>query len=61
METMGGHPPPPPHHDSAMQRSQAQLHPHSLFGMVTDEQCDMPSLTTPAPTPDQDTDKQGLC
>ncbi|XP_039425684.1 E3 ubiquitin-protein ligase RNF19B-like isoform X4 [Corvus cornix cornix] len=37
--------------DSAMQRSQAQLHPRSLSGMVTDEQCDMPLLTRPAPTP----------
>lgn len=36
---------------SAVQRCQAQLHPGSLFGMVTDEQCDTPSLTRPAPTP----------
>lgn len=46
---MGGH--PPPHHGLRAAALPAQLRPRSLFGMVTDEQCDTPLLTRPAPTP----------
>lgn len=51
METMGGH---PPSNQGALCSQAAGCGGSalgSLFGMVTDEECDMPSLTRPAPHP----------